>query len=109
MKGYDCLVIIKANLTEEDRDKSIESLKSWITKAEGEITEFNYWGIKDMPITFKPARQAAYIHCQFNGTRKTLDNLNSKISVDENFLRHMTVTLDSVKSAKPLEEKSVQG
>ncbi len=96
MKGYDCLVIIKANLTEEERDKALESFKGWLTKTEAELLEFNYWGVQDMPETFKPARQAAYFHCQFNGTNKTLDLLNEKMRVDESFLRHMIVRIESV-------------
>ncbi len=105
MKGYDCLVIIKANLNEEERNKCLETFKGWITKTEGELLEFNYWGVQDMPETFKPARQAAYFHCQFNGTNKTLDTLKEKMSVDETFLRHMIVRIESVQAA-PVAEKA---
>jgi len=105
MKAYDCLVIIKANLNDDEREKCLESFKGWITKTGGELLEFNYWGVQDMPETFKPARKAAYFHCQFNGNNKTLDTIKERTSVDESFLRYMVVKLESVKDIS-LSEKA---
>ena len=32
-----------------------------------------------------------YTHFKFEGNKETLDNLNKKVSLDQNILRHLTV------------------
>lgn len=108
-KAYDILVIIKAHIGDEKVEKLITNFKGWITKNEGEIVVFEDMGITDMPHTFTPATQGQYLHCEFLGTNKTLDELRSKMAVDENFLRDLIVTVDSIRSSKPLAEKVSKG
>jgi ribosomal protein S6 len=108
-KAYDILVIIKAHIGDDKVEKLITNFKKWITSNEGEIVLFEDMGITDMPTTFTPARQGHYLHCEFLGTNKTLDELKSKMSVDENFLRDLIVTVDSIRSTKTLEEKVSKG
>lgn len=96
MKHYDSLIIISADLEESKQKEKFELFKKWITDAEGIITKDKFMGKHDMPLTFIPARQAVYFNVQFQGVNATLDNMKKKMSVDEAFIRDMTVTLDSV-------------
>ena len=107
-KAYDILVIIKAHIGDDKVEKLVTNFKKWITSTEGEIVLFEDMGVTDMPITFKPARQGHYLHCEFIGNNKTLDELRSKMAVDENFLRDLIVTVDSIRSKEPIEEKATK-
>ena len=102
---YDILVIVKAHLSEDKLEKLITNFKKWITSAEGEINKFEDMGLTDMPITFEPARQGHFLHCEFAGTNATLENLRSKMKVDENFIRDLIVTIDSIRDTKIRKEK----
>ena len=104
-KAYDMMVITKANLGDEKTEKLSSNLKKWITDNEGDIQLFDDMGATEMPTTFKPATQGHYFHIEFSGTNKTLDGLKEKMRVDESFLRHLIVTMDSIRSKKPVEEK----
>ncbi|MSR88480.1 MAG: 30S ribosomal protein S6 [Candidatus Margulisbacteria bacterium] len=109
-KAYDILVIIKAHLGDEKIEKLTTNFKKWITDNEGEIQLFEDQGVTDMPITFQPALQGHYLHCEFEGTNKTLDQLKEKMRVDESFLRHLIVNMDSIRDTRPavVEEKVAQ-
>lgn len=105
MKHYDSLIIISADIEESKQKEKFELFKKWITDSQGIVTKDKFMGKQDMPLTFIPARQAVYFNVQFQGVNATLENIKQKMSVDEAFIRDMTVTLESVEGNQPTEAK----
>ena len=93
---YDILFIIKPDLGEEKHKKAVEKIKSDITKNEGSILYENIMGIRDTGPTFKQYTQGYYVNFHFEATNKVLDELKNTFKVDENYIRHLIVRLDSI-------------
>ena len=100
MKGYEVLFIINVGIGEDKIKKVISDFESVITKNDGSIIATVATGRKELATEFDKQREGYYVQCQFNASNDTLDQLNHFFQVTETVLRHLTVTLDSV---KPLE------
>ncbi len=95
-RGYETLYIIKPKLGDDINKKVIEKVQKWITSNKGEILLHKEIGTKDLATNFEDFTQGYYVQVQFNATNETLDELNSKLRVNEEILRYLTVTLESV-------------
>ncbi|NBV41396.1 30S ribosomal protein S6 [bacterium] len=100
MKSYESLIILQPTLSDEDQTKLIESIEGWITANEGEILLSKPWGIRELASPISRYNQGFYVQIQFNATRKTLEELRSKIRVTETIIRDLTVTMDSIVSKR---------
>lgn len=100
MKNYDMVFVVKSHLGEEVYKQIETDVQSWITGNEGEVLTFKAWGQRDLPETFNEYEQANYFHALFKGTATTLEQIKTKMSVDENYLRHLIVLESSIKAKK---------
>ena len=101
---YDLLLIIKPNLGDDTYKKYIADIQSWLTKEEGEIVEVQEWGLQSTGPNFKNYSQGFYLNILFKGTAKTVDNLNEKIHVTEDILRHINIRAESLMTTEQIQE-----
>ena len=99
MKAYDMLFVVKAHLGDEVYEQIEKDVQSWITGNEGDIQSFKSWGQRDLPETFNEHERANYFHVVFKGTGNTLEIVKEKMRVDENYLRHLIVLVDSIQES----------
>ena len=104
MREYEILLMLKPHLGEEDTKKILDKFQGWIKKNEGEILVFNPLGVRDLYYEIKKMKQAFYLQCQFKGANKTLEILNAQLRVNENVLRYMIVTMDSIRPKNKIVE-----
>lgn len=104
-KSYEILFIIKPNLAEDVTEEILKSFQGWVTNNEGEILLFKPWGLKELATVFDKMTHGYYVQCQFKGTNKTLTEIKNRFAVSETVFRNLVVTLDSVQSDKPVEER----
>ncbi len=102
MKAYETLFIIRPHLAEDVNEEIMKSFQEWITSTGGEITLFKPWGLRELATVLDKNTHGFYVQCQFKGTNKTLTEIKNRIAVSETIFRHLTVTLDSVVSDKPI-------
>ena len=57
---YEIMVIIKADITDEEIQKEVGDLKDEIKKLKGEITHEDNWGIRDLAYTIKKQNKGYY-------------------------------------------------
>jgi len=95
-RGYELLYIIKPKLGDEVNKKVVENVQKWIVDNGGEVTLHKEIGTRDLSTHFEDFTQGYYVQVQFNATNDTLDELNQKLRVDEQILRYLNVTLESV-------------
>ena len=103
MKAYDMLFVVRPQLGEDVYQQIEKDVQSWITGNEGSVRSFKAWGLNDLPETFNEYEQAHFFHVVFEGTQKTLEEMKEKMRVDENYIRHLIVLLDSIQ-AEPVSE-----
>lgn len=93
---YEILVIVKPHLNDEDYEKMQTNMQNWIEKKEGGLLFMKALGLRDLATPIKKIKNGFYIQAHFSATNKTLQELKRRLGVDENVMRYMIVTLDSI-------------
>ncbi len=98
MKGYDLLFIVKPHLEEEKLNKLLDLTKSWLTDNGAEILLFSPLGVKDLSENFHDYNKGYFVHSQFNAEGHVVEYFKHQFRLNEDLIRHLIVSLDSVKS-----------
>ena len=95
-KAYELMVIAKPNLGADKFKVVEETLTSLIEKNEGKVLLLKSWGIRELATVFKKFGQGYYIQCQFEGSNKTLEELNTKMRINEDIIRSLILCMDEI-------------
>lgn len=99
------MLIIKPHLSEEKYQEVISGFEKWITSTGGEITLLKPWGTRELATEFDKNTHGYYVQCQFKAENATLEELNSRLRVNESIFRFLLVTMDSIRPKNPRVEK----
>ncbi len=89
MANYELMLIIKPNLSEEDRDSSIENLKSLFEQNEAKIEKEDIWWDKKLAYKINKSDRGFYILYDLEIDGKLIKELSRKINLDKNIIRYM--------------------
>ena len=95
-KSYEIYMILTSHLEKSRYTTISEQVQSWITQETGEIHYFNVEGLKPLATPIKKQNEGYYILCQFSVPGESLLEIKRKLGLNEDILRYMIVTLDSV-------------
>eukprot|EP01047_Picozoa_sp_COSAG01_P023602 COSAG01_NODE_1433_length_10317_cov_590.337366_5_plen_113_part_00 len=96
-KEYELYFIVKTHLEKAVYEQIAKDVQAWIKAEKGEVLFFEEEGLRDLATPIKKQPQGYYILCQFNIPPKSLKEIEHRLRVNENILRYIIVTLDSVK------------
>jgi len=108
MREYETMLILKPNLGEEKYQKLTEDFKGSVTNFGGSILKFEDMGEKELTKTCLIGDRGRYWLVEFQSGNEALDEMNHRMKVNENFLRHMTVKIESVRSSKKEKTEDVE-
>lgn len=97
-KEYELYFIVKPHLDKEIYETISENVKTWIKNDQGEVLFFENEGVKTLATPIKKQDKGVYILCQFSIDTKALKELEHRLRVNENIMRFIVVSLDSVKA-----------
>ena len=95
-KSYEIYFIVKSHLDKSRYTAISEQVQSWIKQEEGEVLYFNVEGLKPLATPIKKQNEGYYMLCQFEVPGSSLVEIKRKLGLNEDILRYMIVTLDSV-------------
>ena len=91
MNCYEHTFITKQNLTESQNKKLVEKYEEIIKKNSGKIVKSEDWGFKVFSTVIKGNKKGFYYHFKFEGSGKTIDELEKAENIDDNLLRFLSV------------------
>ena len=91
MSYYENTLVTKQDLPKADLDKIKDKYKDLINNNSGKVIKIEEWGLLNLSRKIKRYNKAFYIHYKFEGTKKTLNEINKKIKIDDTILRHLIV------------------
>jgi small subunit ribosomal protein S6 len=113
VKGYETIVIMHPDLSEEQVTGAIAAMSQLIADNGGTLTKAENWGLKRIAYRVKKQTRGHILYFLYAGDRKTLNELERNIRINEVALRYMTVVVEKLEDAalmKPqLLEDPVQG
>ena len=92
---YESAVMINAALDDEQIQALISRIKETITNNGGEIREIEDWGRKRLAYVVKKSKVGYYVIFRFSAPSSLIAKLERFYILDEQFLRYLTIKLDS--------------
>lgn len=90
MGFYENTIVAKQDLAEKDLAEVKDKYNQLINKS-GKVVKIEDWGLLNLSHKIKNHKKGFYIHYKFEGNNETLEEVNKKIKLDKNIIRHLIV------------------
>lgn len=94
MNKYEIMFIVKTTMESDAASKLANTYKTLITDEKGEVTNFKDMGQRKLAYAIKKQNTGFYYVINFNATSETVKELDRRLGLDENILRHLIIRLD---------------
>ena len=94
MNKYEIMFIVKTTMESDSASKLANTYKTLITDEKGEVTNFKDMGQRKLAYSIKKQNTGFYYVINFNATSDTVKELDRRLGLDENILRHLIIRLD---------------
>ena len=91
MNFYEHTFIGRQDLSESQNKELIDKYQNFVNKNSGKILKLEKWGLKNLTQKIKNNQKGFYIHLKFEGTKKTIEDLEKAENIDSKILRFLTV------------------
>jgi small subunit ribosomal protein S6 len=87
MRTYQLIVVLKTSLSEANRKKFVETVKTWVKGAK--FTKEEEWGEKVLAYAIKRENSGFFQNFVFELKEELAKDLEKKITASDNVLRHL--------------------
>ena len=91
MNCYEHTLIAKQDLPESQAKTLINKYEEIINKNSGKVLKTEEWGLRNFSEKIKNNKKGFYFHIKFEGTGKTIDELEKAENIDQMLIRFLTV------------------
>ena len=110
MRDYELTWILKDKMDDNSKEKSLESLKSFIASSGGESLVVSDYGMRNLSYEIKGDKRGHYYMVRFSLDPSKAQQIESKMYADQNILRHLMIIInrfDSPISPEKLDDSPV--
>ena len=91
MNCYEHTLITKQDLQEKQTKSLISKYEEIINKNAGKVLKIEEWGLKNFSHKIRNNKKGFYFHIKFEGTGKTINELEKAENIDQMLIRFLTV------------------
>ena len=91
MNCYEHTLITKQDLSDSQVQKLVSKYEDIIKTNFGKVLKTEKWGLRNLSQGIKNNKKGFYFHIKFNGTGKTIEELEKMENIDETLIRYLTV------------------
>ena len=91
MNKYEFAVIVSSKLEDEDRAKTIDKVKEYVTRFGGTVTEVEEWGKRKLAYLINKEAEGYYVLFEFESTAEFPAELDRKFRINEDVIRSMII------------------
>ena len=91
MNYYEHTFVVKGDLPESQNKKLVGKYENIINKNLGKVLKTENWGLRNLAYRIKNNKKGFYFHIKFEGSGKTVKELEGAENIDEVLLRFLTV------------------
>lgn len=93
MRDYEIVVVVKPDIEDEDQEKLIERLESWLTHGEEDSDKpvADHWGHRTLAYPIDKYREGYYIFYNAKLDPMKISEMERNITYQEDVLRHLVV------------------
>ena len=93
MNKYELMFIIDPVLEDAKKDETVEAVKGIIAEA-GEVTNVDVWGMRKLAYPIQKKTEGYYVVMHFNAKPELPKELDRRLRISDNFMRHIIINLD---------------
>ena len=105
MAFYENTLLAKQDLANKDLKDIKEKYNNLINTSSGKVLKIEEWGLLNLAKKIKNYKKGFYIHYKFEGDKKTINEINSKIKIDRSIIRHLTIKYKKLDTNKEFFKK----
>ena len=105
MSFYESTIIARQDLAEKELREIKEKYSKAITDASGKVLKIEEWGLLHLATKIKKYKRGFFIHYKFEGNKSTLNEIQKKIKIDRQIIRHLLVKFKKLDLKKNFFEK----
>lgn len=94
MSFYETLILTVPHLTDEEQDQITAGYVSVIEGQKATVRNVDKWGKRVLAYPINKITEGVYTLIEFTGDGKVVTELDRKLRIDENVLRHIIVNQD---------------
>lgn len=94
MNKYELMVIYDSGLKEDEVKKNISTLKDKIKDLKGNLTNEDYWGLKDLAYEISKSTKAYYLVLNFEMEPVEAKELSAWLSTEDSILRDLLTKIN---------------
>jgi len=91
MAFYENTIIAKQDLAKKELLDIKNKYNDLINNSAGKVLKIEEWGLMNLASKIKNNRKGFYFHYKFEGTNKTLNEIDKKVKIDRSIIRYLTV------------------
>tara|TARA_B100000963_G_scaffold278352_1_gene246745 strand:+ start:12718 stop:13071 length:354 start_codon:yes stop_codon:yes gene_type:complete len=91
MNLYEHTIIARQDTSPSEIKQLTEKYTSIIKKNDGEIIQFENWGLLNLSYLIKKNKKGSYIHFKIKGKGNVISELEKNEAIDKKLLRYLTV------------------
>ena len=91
MNCYEHTLIVKQDKFEDQSKKIVNKYEDVINKNSGKVLKTEDWGLRSFSHIIKNNKRGFYFHIKFEGTGKTIEELEKAENIDQMLIRFLTV------------------
>jgi small subunit ribosomal protein S6 len=95
MRRYETIVIVDADVSENDRVSLFSRIQEIIPQQQGVLIKEDLWGIKKLAYEIKKKPRGFYARYDYCGMGPLVDELERFFRIDDRVLKYLTVQLDA--------------
>jgi len=96
MRLYECVFIVRQDLSTTQVDTITNELCAIITDHKGSVQKQEYWGLKTMAYKIKKNRKGHYVMLNFEADAATVAEFDRRIGLNEDVLRSLIIGIEAV-------------
>ncbi len=93
IREYETLYIVSPELDKSGIENLNNKFKSIVQENGGKVIRLTRWGKRDLAYRIKKFNHGFYVHLNYFGEGKTVDELQRNLRLNQNILRYITVKL----------------
>lgn len=94
MKKYELMLIVNPNISDADRNTSLESIKTLVENASWKIVKEDIWWEKKMAYKINSSDKWFYVLYNLEIDGNELKTITKEINLNKSIWRHMFVSRD---------------
>ncbi len=92
LEKYELMLILMADLSQDDTEKELKKIKKLITDATGEIYHEDIWDVRDLAYTIKKQDKGYYVIFYFTlSETKHVPEMERELRINNMVIRHLLV------------------